>query len=452
MTSSDYDVIVIGSGAGGLLTALGLSRSGMKVLILEKEQYVGGKWRSYDVDGYQVDDGLHILTRIYTGSFCRFLKKYVPEEIQFIPHEGWFFQLNKYMATTPSTIFEVLKWPLVGFKGRLQLLRLGAKIKTMSREKMVQYQNMTFSEFLYRHGVSNRVLRSVLEAPLYLVTGVPMEKASAYECISSLRDFDKKELLLTKIRKIIFGSGAYNNDGYVLGGMGRLVNAVLNAYSGDLWLGTPVEKIVVEDGRAVGVMTRDGFISGKHVVSNVPLWNLPDLLPKDIANGWFARYSNFQPTYGVTRWLGLRKPVIRDRKTRMVVFPKPSCWIVSLTAYDPRLAPKGRELVAIASIAFKDDDPKRIVNDVQENVLNEWYPELVDERNIEMEHVQYSYATRAAFILGQGTKDRPGPDTPINDLFIVGTDTAGEGVGLQHATKSAERCIEKIFEKQVRRN
>ena len=52
-------------------------------------------------------------------------------------------------------------------------------------------------------------------------------------------------------------------------------------------------------------------------------------IPKDIDNGWFARYSNFQPTYGVTRWLGLRKPVIRDRKTRMVVFPKPSCWIAA---------------------------------------------------------------------------------------------------------------------------
>ncbi|MFX0092995.1 MAG: FAD-dependent oxidoreductase, partial [Candidatus Hodarchaeota archaeon] len=54
MAQFDYDVIVIGSGAGGLLTALGLSRSGMKVLVLEKEQHVGGRWRSYNVDGYQV--------------------------------------------------------------------------------------------------------------------------------------------------------------------------------------------------------------------------------------------------------------------------------------------------------------------------------------------------------------------------------------------------------------
>ncbi|MFX0093500.1 MAG: FAD-dependent oxidoreductase, partial [Candidatus Hodarchaeota archaeon] len=237
-----------------------------------------------------------------------------------------------------------------------------------------------------------------------------------------------------------------NNDGYVIGGMSRLVNAVLNAYSGDLRVGNPVKKIVVEDGRAVGVMVGDQFTSGKYIVSNVPLWDLPNLLPPNIADGWFKKHSNFQPTYGVTRWLGLRKPVFNDRKTRIVVFPKPSCWLISLTAYDPNLAPKGRELVAIASVAFKGDDPHQIMNRVQEKVLSKLYPGLVDERNIEMDHIQHSYATRAAFIPGQGLKDRPGPETPINSLYIVGTDTGGEGVGLQHAAKSAERCISKIIE------
>jgi len=36
------DVIVIGSGISGLLSALALSREGKKVVILEKESYIGG--------------------------------------------------------------------------------------------------------------------------------------------------------------------------------------------------------------------------------------------------------------------------------------------------------------------------------------------------------------------------------------------------------------------------
>ncbi|MGB5100786.1 MAG: FAD-dependent oxidoreductase, partial [Methanothrix sp.] len=61
------DVIVIGSGISGLLSALVLSREGKKVLILEKEGYIGGVCRSYDVSGYRVDTGPHIITRLENG-------------------------------------------------------------------------------------------------------------------------------------------------------------------------------------------------------------------------------------------------------------------------------------------------------------------------------------------------------------------------------------------------
>jgi len=51
----DYDVVVIGAGISGLLSALALSKEGKRVLVLEKEGYLGGVCRSYEVDGYYVD-------------------------------------------------------------------------------------------------------------------------------------------------------------------------------------------------------------------------------------------------------------------------------------------------------------------------------------------------------------------------------------------------------------
>jgi len=65
-------------------------------------------------------------------------------------------------------------------------------------------------------------------------------------------------------------------------------------------------------------------------------------------------------------------------------------------------------------------------------------------KHIEMEHLQTSYATRAALIPGQTDLDRPGPVTPIKGLYIVGTDTAGSGVGLQQAANSAEGVLRAI--------
>jgi phytoene dehydrogenase-like protein len=80
---------------------------------------------------------------------------------------------------------------------------------------------------------------------------------------------------------------------------------------------------------------------------------------------------------------------------------------------------------------------------MKSNGLEKYHPGILD--HVEMEHVQASYATRAALIPGQTDLDRPGPHTPIDGLYIVGTDTAGSGVGLQQAANSAEGLMKALM-------
>ncbi|MFW6113606.1 MAG: FAD-dependent oxidoreductase, partial [Actinomycetota bacterium] len=51
--ANDYDVIIIGAGVGGLTSASLLSKEGLKVLVLESLDRVGGCCSNYDVGGFK---------------------------------------------------------------------------------------------------------------------------------------------------------------------------------------------------------------------------------------------------------------------------------------------------------------------------------------------------------------------------------------------------------------
>lgn len=56
-----YDVLVVGSGIGGLTAAACLSKMGKKVCVLEQHYTAGGFTHSYDRNGYEWDVGVHYI-------------------------------------------------------------------------------------------------------------------------------------------------------------------------------------------------------------------------------------------------------------------------------------------------------------------------------------------------------------------------------------------------------
>jgi len=226
-----------------------------------------------------------------------------------------------------------------------------------------------------------------------------------------------------------------------IAGMQALVERVAEAIDGDIVLNAPVERITEQDGHVSGVTVNGEDIPFSRVISNIPLWSMPAIVSSDRAevNNFFQEWDHMKVSRGLTLWLGLDEVVIGDRKSRVIVHPNPNRWMLSLSSFDPTYAPKGKELIGIATILEEGMTIEAQVERMKGNGLDEYYPEILD--HVEMEHVQTSYATRAALIPGQTALDRPGPHTPINGLYIVGTDTAGEGVGLQQATNSAEGVV-----------
>lgn len=63
----EYDILVIGSGLGGLVSALVLAKEGMKVCVLEKNNQYGGNLQTFSRDKLIFDTGVHYLGGLSKG-------------------------------------------------------------------------------------------------------------------------------------------------------------------------------------------------------------------------------------------------------------------------------------------------------------------------------------------------------------------------------------------------
>ncbi|RPD98776.1 NAD(P)/FAD-dependent oxidoreductase [Aureibaculum marinum] len=62
-----FDTIIVGSGVGGLSTAICLSRAGQKVLVLEQHDVPGGWCHSFYLNGYRFTPGVHYIGLLGKG-------------------------------------------------------------------------------------------------------------------------------------------------------------------------------------------------------------------------------------------------------------------------------------------------------------------------------------------------------------------------------------------------
>jgi len=63
-----WDVIIAGAGYGGLCSGALLAHAGKEVLVLEKDDSIGGRAKSILYSGRVLDDGAHIPSRHGTWS------------------------------------------------------------------------------------------------------------------------------------------------------------------------------------------------------------------------------------------------------------------------------------------------------------------------------------------------------------------------------------------------
>ena len=293
LSTFDTDVVIIGSGLGGLTSAILLGEQGFKTTIIERNPLPGGLLRSYMRQGIDCAVGLHYFGPAGEGEILRqifdiigvtdalklrrlgiggILERYIFDNFTFdLPSTiTGFEQALRSMCPNESNAISMI---VSAVRSLAQGLYFDATGRLQSNLFSCVGFDQSMENFLQASGCSKK-LHDILTVQGFWA-GMPMDKCPAYLLLCTLG------CLLVSAWELGC-TGTQMVDAYVERSMST---------GADLLLGDPVEQIVVHDGHACGVQMKSGrSISCRKIIAGIhPKLVLPmisdDAIPVEYRQG-----------------------------------------------------------------------------------------------------------------------------------------------------------------------
>jgi len=469
----DYDVIVVGAGISGLLSALTLSKHGKKVLVLEKSKFVGGNCNSYMVDGFQVDTGAHAITHLEVGPLRRLMDNYFDYLPVFEDYGNYYVRTEKHFMKVPSNIKEFVTFDALPRKDRIVLTQAITKALTLStfgtdlsKESVYEFMpaNLakdtydfidTICHFLSGKDMQQTSAQRILAGSSFVRDSVPeeqlenilknSERTNGEPLPKSILPPNLNIALQTKLNKVSnpftsLGRLATNkvnySQGYPRKGLKSILNAVLFSLPNTVEIRTncEVKKIITENGKVVGVEADEVYRADKVIYTGF-VSDLPHMI-ESLPNTYIQDLKRVVHTKSLTIWTGLDS--IMDEFNYIgseIWFKDAPYWAMPISNYDTSLAPKGKQLVGFSFILKENENEDTQIKKAYDTIYGA-IPTI--EEHIEMKHHQITIPEKAAVTIDGYFAD---VRTPINGLYAAGTDTDKRSMGVTRAAYSVVELL-----------
>ncbi len=475
----DYDVIIVGSGIGGLTCGALLSKRGYRVLVLEQHYQVGGYCSSFKRRGFTFNSGVEDVSGLWERGPITYLLKELglKREDLFVRNSRMFIFRGKTIRADSLEEFTAALSEMFPDER--------ANIERFFDEAERAYEECYKEADVYGVPLPAELIVKVLGERKLL--DYPKEHPHFYDWMGKsfkekldefFRDEGLKELLCALIGYVgtspdrapassaLTACVSYYIHGgfFPKGGAGAFAEALakyIREHGGEVSINRRVDKIVVRDGRAIGVLVSDKLIRAPVIVSNVNAkTTLLELVGEEHLEREFVDYikglkmspSCFMVFLGVDMDLSNYPTLIKDLDKGLDI-------VINSNA-DSSLAPPGKASVTILAPANYRDFPERGTDDylrVKKEIaralisqVDAVIPGISDRIVVQDEATPKTFERYTsmpegaiyAFDQSIGVR-RPYFKTPIKGLYLVGASTFPGG-GVEAAVISGVICANDI--------
>jgi phytoene dehydrogenase-like protein len=442
-----YDVIVIGAGAAGLSAGALLAKEGRSVCVLEAGPHLGGRGMAVPDEGFKINVGGHLVED--SGSGITKVFEHVGKELGHGP------------SSSDMVVWSEGRWRSVRelySADKDELRKLIEILLETPYEALDAWDDRTLREWMLQHTSSEGLIAlwefiAVLEA----ITENWWDHSASDNLYVRKMHYSEKR---------IAGYSFWPSQGWD-GLFGDLRDALVE-HGGELRMNTRAERVVIENGRVVGVAVgrepriipneifEEELVEADCVISTLPVWAVLRVVPEQDLPDWYvAQIRHLSRVEFRATWLGVylatHEPVhARDERELATWLETPNLphagFFFNQTGMDPSTAPEGSWLyVAGLDIpGVKVRDPKWMLRAMEqfERDLAEMYPGLGNAywRRRHLVHEPGLGVIQKPMLVGRFRPHWRAPN--VEGLYFASDTFRSRGIGVDRAARAGVTCVE----------